>query len=439
MTNDPFDRALRDALRRIASEPAPIALRTRIAAVLSEPPARRPRTTRRDGFVRWATGIIAAAVIVLVAGLIVLVHPPGGTLAPGATTTQQSVPPKGSPPSSAAAGSATPTSSSLPFGLADTTWVTLNHVDGVPDLAGTLSGNAHLRLPSTETVLGAAGRYVVSAIYDRSGSGGTTLIVRELPGGAEVLRLTRPGAWIEPAQVAVSATDVYFAMRPNKGQPEDGVYAVSFADATIRTLLPADHPRVALQLSPSGRTLVSEGAGAVGSSLSTVDVVRLDSGTSQKVQVEGGVRFASDRQVFTDGSGADLSAYDVTSGRLDWSIPNIGLDRGYATTDGSMIVVQVGLNLDAAGQRLAPNAGLPKVAILAASSGKQIRALFSGATNQDVRFLWTQVSTDAAAVLIDDGHEPGASLDRGGGRFVVTAFDLRSSALPPISWVIATP
>ncbi|MHB8459044.1 MAG: hypothetical protein ACYDAK_03355 [Candidatus Limnocylindrales bacterium] len=83
-----------------------------------------------------------------------------------------------------------------------------------------------------------------------------------------------------------------------------------------------------------------------------------------------------------------------------------------------MTVVHVGLNLDAAGQQLAPNAALPKVVVLDASSGRQLETLFSGTagtTNPDVRVLWTQVSTDSAAVLIDDGHEPGASLDRAAG------------------------
>ncbi len=320
-----------------------------------------------------------------------------------------------------------PSLPNLPHGLTDRTWVTLPHVDGISDIAGDLN-TAHLRLPVGEEALAGGGGFVVSAIYGRplNGPGNSTLVVRELATGA-VVRLPRAGAWVIPDQVAVVPPTFYFAMRPDAANLTTGVYALYLPDCSVRTLIEPDLPRTALAVSPSGTTLASEGISEQEGAF-VADVLGLPSGVRSRIHVQGEVRFVSDAQLFTTDN-AELYAYRISTGNLDWSTPDITVDRGYVTSDGASLVLQTGIDPDLFGQPsgVSDAALRPRVVKIDTATGAPT-TLVEGTSLSDAAYLWVQVSNDQAAVLIPSGHEPTFSFERGAGRIALTVVDLRSGA-----------
>jgi len=116
---------------------------------------------------------------------------------------------------------------SLPEGLANHIWVTLEPVEGVGYLAGTLDGRARRVLPDGESPLAASDGRVLSVRLGPVASSGfattSTVILRDVATGEVIVEVERPGM----IQTAVmGAKNVHSVRIPFRERGDSGELAV---------------------------------------------------------------------------------------------------------------------------------------------------------------------------------------------------------------------
>lgn len=323
----------------------------------------------------------------------------------------------------------------LPAGLVDKTWVTLEPAGLQYAVAGSLSGNNVLSLPRGERPLAASGGKVASGVFDTIGALGVSIIVRNVSDGTTVATHAFPSSWILPDGFTLTGQYCYFSMRPIAGQPATGVFRMSLADGAVESLIAPDTTRGQLLLSPSEGTLASP---VVGSTDPSTDLLVLATGQRQRFHVTGSPILLSDSQIFSsDGSG--LYAYAVNGGQLQWMSPTLRLARAYLTSDGSLIVAQVGFDIDAFSSLATDDVSdLPRVVVVDTPSGS-VRAIRLGGSPLSAQYLWTQVSSDSVAILTSSGHYPEFDLLSGEGFVSTDLVDVQSGQSSAEPFVVVIP
>lgn len=397
-------------------------------------------TSRSTSAARGALGIAVAGLVVLSVALIARGRLPGdageqrgtpGPSAPSAPATPPAEPPSALPSVTASAAPA-----SLPLGLVDKTWITLDSVGyGGPYVAGTLDGRYHLALPIGERGLAAADGRVASVLYGPGGAtGSSTLLVRDLrKAAAKLVELP----WPDAISYAVLTGDtVYFA--PNSAPNQvPGVYAASLADGSVRTVIePASFPgdlgegtgRGPLVLSPTGTTLSS---GVCNSGRCNIQVLDLATGRLSQplTDVPSFLWLASDTVLITVDE-ASVYGYDMAGGRR-WTLTGVRPQggSGYLTSDAGRLIVLY--------QDVNPGSdGAIALASVDVSSGAQ-RVLLRWPKDVAAPWLWVLASGDQAAVLIPGGAAPEDAFSAGGGSFRVDVVDLTTGALSPAALIVS--
>lgn len=341
--------------------------------------------------------------------------------------------------------------STLPFGLTDETWAISGFLPGyLPDggpknvrhvAAGTVSGGAYVGLPSDEEPMASTGGRVASMVWGPLTSdfavANSTLIVRDVLAGGRLLAQTvQPGAVFV---VALGRQVAFFGTHLPTPDPQiEGVYALSLADGTVRTLVsPSTGPQVAgrlgLLLSPNERTLsssIDNGGGR------NAEVIHLDTGIVTHFAV-GDSRpvLTTDAVLLVSGS-TQLSAYDLASGQQMWEVDDIWYQRGYATADGTAIVVQTGDNGTRGPANLSNDAKVPAISRINVATGS--RETLLAATGPGLGFqLWPAVSNDRVAVLLPGGFPPADAMFRGNGSITISVLALDTASLTPLAFTIA--
>jgi len=323
----------------------------------------------------------------------------------------------------------------LPSGLADRTWVTMERAGLQFAVAGSLSGGSVLSLPGNERPLAATSGRVASAVYDATDHGGVTLIVRDVAAGHVLLQRRFDSAWILPDGVALTSSFIFFAMRPDANTEPTGVFRIDLATGLLETLIEPDVARASILVSANGRTLVSQG---VGSEWQPVDVLGLQSGNRHQLAVIGVPDQVSDQQLFCN-DGSSFYAFSLGDGRLQWTIPDLRVVRGYLTSDGRQIVAQVGYDIDGfASISLSEASALPRIVVIDSGSGA-IRPIRVGSSPLDGRYLWTQVSNDDVAVVISSGHYPEFDLLKGIGFVSTDLINVHSGSTTPNGYAVTIP
>jgi hypothetical protein len=343
-------------------------------------------------------------------------------------TTAQSQEPSATTAATGSAASTGTTSlvptSSLPEDLTNKTWVELGSEAVAPYTAGTLDNSAHLTLPAGEWPLDAADGRVASVVVH--GTTRDTLIVRDVTTGAVVARYQHAGALISHAVLGSSAA--YFLMQPDAATSPSGVYALDLNTGAVTTLAAPDVERNALVLSPSGQTLVAE-VGTM-TATSSVDVIRLPSGSHSRFEVKGVAQLTSDR-LFVTTDTINLYGYDLATGRLAWTIPDVLLQGAYFTSDGSRIVMQTGAgSATGQGRGLPPSALENRISIVDAATGAA-HTLLAVPQGKPGYFLWTQLSNDRAAVLLTPADYPQEAFQAGYGTASAAVLNLATGGLTP--------
>jgi hypothetical protein len=209
--------------------------------------------------------------------------------------------------------------------------VTLNRVEGIGHVAGTLDGRHHLVLPAGESPRDARDGRVLIARYGPVGPSGfassSTVIVRDVVTGEIIVEAEVPGdlgrgsgvLGADVAYVAAAASEIAGLV--------PAIYAISLADGTLREVLPAQDigvdpdglppfnaaSRGPLRLSPSGRTL---GSCIFQNFRCDIQVVDLETG-SLRIPVrghDGGLWLLSDEVLVAVGNHLDITGYDITTG-----------------------------------------------------------------------------------------------------------------------------
>lgn len=264
-----------------------------------------------------------------------------------------------------------------------------------PNRAG--SGGSHLTLPNGERPIAAAFGHVASVAFGLDKGPGTPLPasfhVRDIASGQEVARTECP-----------EGTDIYVALGQEAlyylayaQPPAAGLYALSLADSTVTTLIPNDGSRRgALVMSRSGRTL----ALLVVQDKWLAGIVDVASQSVSLFSVDAIPFCVSDSELFTR-DGLQLNAYELSTGKLLWTLPNTYVVRGYLTQDGDRLVVQTGFDSTETsphGLPLNEQTARPTIAVIDAAGGSS-RTLASwdlpGAPS-----LWVDASSDQMAALI---------------------------------------
>lgn len=282
---------------------------------------------------------------------------------------------------------------SAPWSLPGTWWA-------YPNRAGT--GNTHLTLPGGERPIAAAFRRVASVTFGLDQGPGTplpaTLHVRDIASGREVARTECPQGC--DINVALGQDDLFYLAYTEP--PAAGLYGLSLADSSVTTLIENDGlRRGALVISRSCRTLallVVEDEWLAG-------IVDVASRSAFLFPVDSIPFAVSDSTLFTRDS-VHLSAYELSTGKALWTLPNTFVVRGYVTQDGSRLVVQTGLDpteTSLHGLPLTEQEARPTLAVIDTVTGS-VRALGSwdlpGAPS-----LWIDASSDQAAALIGPSRD----------------------------------
>ncbi len=307
----------------------------------------------------------------------------------------------------------------LPSVLENRTWW------AIPNHAGTLDGRARTRLPSEERPLAASDGRVASVQFgDDSGVGPipATLRVRDIATGRSIAAVDWPQGI--DLQVALGSAALYFV--GYQSATSGALYALSYDDGSISPVIEPDGARrggPVLSLSGRFLGLVS----CLGSC--SAEIVDLESHAVSRFPVEGVPFLVSDTQLFTFDN-SEVYAYGLASGQIEWVLMDVLVQRGYLSSDGATLVAQTGFDPSATsphGSPLSEEATRPGVVVINAATGKA-RLVHSwdlaGAPS-----LWTAVSGDQVAVLVDDARE-GIPL-MGKGRLSLTLLDLASGDITP--------
>ncbi len=319
-----------------------------------------------------------------------------------------------------------PSVTSLP-GRPDDTWLV-----GPPFVAGRFSSRAALALPIDEFALDAWRGSVVSVHPEAPWGFGpvpVTLFVRAIDTAAIALSLAGRYVWS-----AVTAADsLYFASLPaGAGSGAGDVLAADYATGSVTTVAPlggqqATWWRSPLAASPSRNTVVS----LVGHKDATfLEVIRPGQAVRRYEVPIGRVVALSDTAAFIDmQSGRQLTAIDLASGAVLWTLSEILASDAYVTSDGSVLVVATGYGLRA------PD-GPPTVSQSVAEPGLLLVETATGASRALAhwplgagRAMWVDASNDHVVALLPDAHSACQLLNLGQGLGQVGLVDLDS--LPP--------
>jgi hypothetical protein len=283
--------------------------------------------------------------------------------------------------------------SSAPASLPGTWWA-------YPDRAG--AGNTRLRVPERERPIAAAFGRVASVAFGVDHGPGTplpsTLHVRDISSGREVARTECPQGC--DINVALGQDDLFYLGYTNP--PAAALYALSLVDSSVRTLIENDGSRrCALVMSRSCRTLALL---VVGDEWSA-EIISVASGSLVLFPVDSIPFAVSDSTLFARDS-VRLRAYELSTGRALWTLPNTFVVRGYVTQDGSRLVVQTGFDPTETtphGLPLTEQEARPRLAVIDTTTGS-VRTLgewdFPGAP-----VLWINASSDQAAALISPSRD----------------------------------
>jgi hypothetical protein len=431
MNDEQFEQRVRETARRIADadRPAPRSLHARVAGI----PAEHPRPIRRawSGMMLPLAGAAAAlVVVVVVAALIAATLPRKNALVPGTSSIPSPSPsPIASP---AAPASRAPGAVALPDGLTNRAWVEMGPTEATsPYAAGMLDDSAHLELPANERPLGVSGNLVVSLV-SLGATGKDELIVRDVTAGAVVSRAAVP-AQVVPTAVAMAPDTLYFLVQSGPTLANPAVYRLDLSTG-FATPFALNMLANVLVASPSGRTLVACGTPGLGAS--AVTMMRPLAGIPYvQFSVKGVAIATTDTTLVTYGANT-LYGYSFATQRLLWTIPNVLFERGYVTSDGSRFVIQTGAgNVTGAGRGLPSSALENRIAIVDIGTGA-LRDLVAVPQSQPGYHLWTEVSNDQAAVLIQPDYFPQAAFEAGRGALTPTVLDLATGTLTPHAFTL---
>jgi hypothetical protein len=401
--------------------------------------SRRPRARFRG-----AVPLLLAALIVVFGAIIVLGGPPawqpGASPSPTPIAQATETPAPATPTPPPIATPVPPTPAPLPAGLDNRTWVTLNRVEGIGHVAGTLDGRHHLVLPADEFPLDVRDGRVFSVRRGPVAASGfaksSTVIVRDVASGDVLVQADVPGDLATGSGVLGADVAYVSAWATEVPGVVPAIYAVSLADGTIREVLPAQdvgvdptgspHSRVAsggplllsasgrlaslpltvagttsrgpLALSPSGRTL---GSCIFKEGRCDIQVVDLETG-SLRIPVRGlagGLGLLSDEVLVAWVTHVGVTGYEITTGKTAWSIENAMAHSAYLLSDGLTLVLAFA---DYA-------AGGLVVATIDLRTGAT-RELLRTTKGQVAPYLWEAASNDRYAVLVYVGSLPAEPL-----------------------------
>jgi hypothetical protein len=326
--------------------------------------------------------------------------------------------------------------------------VTLNRVEGIGHVAGTLDGRHHLVLPADEFPLDVRDGRVFSVRRGPVAASGfaksSTVIVRDVASGDVLVQADVPGDLATGSGVLGADVAYVSAWATEVPGVVPAIYAVSLADGTIREVLPAQdvgvdptgspHSRVAsggplllsasgrlaslpltvagttsrgpLALSPSGRTL---GSCIFKEGRCDIQVVDLETG-SLRIPVRGfagGLGWLSDEILVLLGHTAahfGISGYEIATGKLLWRHEQARAESGgYLLSDGSTLV-QAFQDL-AVGERVVATIDLRTGAI-----HELLRVDVAWPSTEPSPDLWAAASNDRYAVLVYVGPSPAEAL-----------------------------
>ncbi len=430
MNDEQFEQRVRETARRIAAvdRPAPPSLHARVATIPVEHP--RQATGPRPWFETvfpFVSALAALAVVVVVAALIATTLPRNNALVAGAST-----PPTVASPT--AAESVRPGHVALPDGLTNRAWVEMGPLEASPPYAaGMLDDSAHLELPAGERPLGVNGNLVVSLV-NLGSPGKDELIVRDVASGSVVSRVAVP-AKVLPTAVAMTPGTLYFLVSSGPAGADVTIYRLDLSSG-VATPFALNMLASVLAASPTGRTLVACGGPGLGAS--AVTVIRPLAGLPYvQFSVQGTAIATSDTTLVTYGS-RTLYGYSIGTEQLLWTIPNVLFDRGYVTGDGASFVIQTGLDPNYTGN---PGAGLPasalssRIAIVNIGTGAR-RDLVTAPEGTPGYFLWTQVSNDTAAVLVQPAEFPQQAFQIDHGTLSPAVLDLATGQITPHAFTV---
>ena len=433
MNDEQFEQRVRDAARRIADadRPAPGSLHARVAGIPAEHLHAVVGRRWFGGGLRLAGAALALVILAVAVALLASTLPRNNALVPGTSSIPSPSPsPIASP---AAPASRAPGAVALPDGLTNRAWVEMGPTEAAPPYAaGMLDDSAHLELPANERPLGVSGNLVVSLV-SLGATGKDELIVRDVTAGTVVSRAAVP-AQVVPTAVAMAPGTLYLLVQSGPALANPAVYRLDLSSG-FATPFALNMLASVLVASPSGRTLVACGTPGLGAS--AVTMMRPLAGIPYvQFSVQGIAVATNDTTLITYG-GHTLYGYSFATRRLAWTIPDVLFDRGYVTTDGSSFVIQTGLDPTFTGNQGAglPAAALPsRIAIV--SFGGALRELVTAPEGTPGYHLWTQVSNDHAAVLLQPGEFPQAAFEAGHGSLSPTVLDLATAKLTPHAFTL---
>lgn len=377
-------------------------------------PNQSPRPRARF---RGSAPLLLAALIVVAGAVLVLGGPSAGQpgASPSPTPIAQASETPGPPtPTPSPASTPTPSPPPLPAGLDNRTWVTLNEVEGIGYVAGTLDGRHQLVLPAGEFPLDARDGRVMSVRYGPVAASGvpttSTVIVRDVTSGGVLVEVDPSGAiasgvlGADTAYVAAGASEIAGLV--------PAIQAISLADGTVREVLPAQDVGVdpdgsppwnaasggRLKLSPSGRTL---GFCIFQNRLCDIQVIDLEAGSSW-IPVrghDGGLALLSDEVLVAVGNHLGITGYDIATGKTAWFIENAMAESGYLLRDWLTLVL--------AFSDYAVDGHV--VATIDLRTGAT-RELLRTPQGQVAPYLWVAASNDRYAVLVYGGSLPAEAL-----------------------------
>jgi len=333
-------------------------------------------------------------------------------------------------------------------------------VDDYPDSIAAVVGGPSLRIPIGEGLVAVSGDRAASVIYRDAGgirgAGGSTIIVREISTGHEVVRVDRPE---QVATMVFAGGSLYFAGHPVEGATRDtGVDAINLADGTVREVIaPGPWPvawssfdlptqyaqyqgtgdRWQLRVSPTGSIVASPACGPAtpggGADHCVIDVIdtATDTVTRPITDTAFYLRAVSDTTLYAAPEGPDIvAAFDRATGRQRWQVGGGAFWSSYATSQGAFIAAWVPAT--AAGPR--PRMG---VAALDATTGAM--QMFDEVSTDPGLTLWPELSDDHYAVASRGGSLLEGAFRHGLRSVSADLIDLTTGQVFPYALTIPSP